>query len=249
MLVLVVGVTIVAIVAVGTITWRLSGPFLEQLFSAVEGVNLGNKSYNYNFQVPDPKLEDLKESTSSQMVVKVETDDSRFNFNFPIPKVQFTRDLIQHQDSILDDAMAAGYGTEIGGDFGSNIEIDIPYLGIRSEVWEGNGSRDLLKEGFWMHPDSKNLSEGQVILMCYRRFLSPLDPRSCWNLENVETGQKISIAMGDEVFEYIVKDFRLYDIGAPQIYRIEEEDSIKIVAAAPLFQEDKRLVIVAYREN
>lgn len=172
---------------------------------------------------------------------------ANYSYNFPVPPRQETGEdssLGIFQDAILTDAQLAGYGQ--GQGVNSDLFFEVPKIGIKSPVWQGLGSEALLKKGFWVYPGSHPLGQGEMVLLCHRRYFGPYDPRTCWNLDKIVVGDSMAIRKGQQTLNYTVISTAVVDPESAAVYTISDtENFLKIVTCTPLYSNAKRLVVVA----
>ncbi len=263
-------VCIVSLVAIFTIIWRIIANPVREAVAAVNQFLEGEPEYNYNFDVPKTKAENKSESRNQnedngenknktennkeekkEEEVKASDPVIVYDYNFPVSEKpsygQVDQSLLSFPDAIVTDAQLAGYGT--GSDTPQiNMQIIIPRVNVNSPVWQGLGADDLLQKGFWIHPASKTLGEGEVVMLCHRRHFGPYDPRSCWYLDQMQKGDEIYLKYFDTSLKYEVVGINVFEGNDPLIYSINSsEDYIKIVTCTPLYSNTHRIVVLARR--
>lgn len=175
-----------------------------------------------------------------------------YNYNFVVPASNLPKEDVEvlqsFPDAIVQDAVLAGYGQGEDANTQVNLQIRIPKIGVNSPVVQGLGADNLLEQGFWVHPGSFELGEGEVTMLCHRRFFGPYDPRSCWFLDEISKGDEILLDFYDTTLQYKVVGVNVFDGEDPLIYTFnEEKDYIKIVTCTPLYSNEQRLVVLAER--
>lgn len=184
--------------------------------------------------------------------VYFEPDLSRtYDYNFTVPAKDSTNVGAQLQsfpDAIIDDARLAEVSLSGSETPQVNLQIKIPKINVNSPVFQGYGAEDLLDRGFWVHPASGTLGEGEVMMLCHRRHFGPYDPRSCWYLDRILVGDEITVDYYDVTLKYEVVGTNIFEANDPLIYSINTKgDYIKIVTCTPLYSNAQRLVVLAKR--
>lgn len=172
---------------------------------------------------------------------------ANYSYNFPVPTLAAAAENISNgfRDSILNDAQLAGYGQ--GGDVPqSNLTIMIDKIGIKSPVLQGLGGDNLLDLGFWVYPGSYPIGQGEMILLCHRRFFGPYDPRTCWFIDSMTAGDEIVIRNESTEAKYRVISTSIVDDQDGGIYNISDNKNyLKIVTCHPLYSNEQRFVVLA----
>jgi LPXTG-site transpeptidase (sortase) family protein len=255
MIVAIIAVCIVALIAVFSVMWRISGGVISRTINSFNRyVKIQN--LDYNFKVPEAKAvepeptEEPNDSETDSEEEPAPTPVPQYNYNFSIPFFETDRNLFRLEDGILSDAKTLGMATRSNELTTIPYQVQIPKIALASLVSSGLGESDLLQKGFWLHPDSKDLLTGEAIFLCHRQFFSPNDRRSCWFLDKLEIGDKIYITnLTSELFEYEIISVVLKDVSASnldEIYTVSgTETTLKIVSSAPLNSSDKRIVVTA----
>lgn len=271
-------VSLITFIAIFNIIWGIVAQPLNDALGSVSYF-LRTQNVDYNFEVPassntqvqiiqeDTKVSDLNNTATtvqqqpennqnvtpiSDEEVKSEQPNIEVNYNFAVPPVNTNNAAINFEsypDAILTDAMLAGYGSGSGTPQ-VNLQIIIPKIGVNSPVLQGLGADDLLERGFWTYPGSYTLGEGEVVMLCHRRYFGPYDPRSCWFLDKVAKGDEIIMKYADVSLKYEIVGVNVFDANDPLIYSISDtDDYIKIVTCTPLYSNTQRLVVLAKRAN
>jgi len=269
-------VSLVTFIAIFNIIWGIIAQPLNDALGSI-GYFLRTQNIDYRFQVPTAQSntnntqkidtsnvnqEPQDEFTEKPIELEEEIDiintsettavDSNrvVDYNFVVPKENINNAAINFEsypDAIINDAVLAGYGS--GNDTPQvNLQIIIPKIGVNSPVLQGLGADDLLEKGFWIYPGSNTLGEGEVVMLCHRRYFGPYDPRSCWFLDKLAKGDEIVMRYTDTSLRYEVVGVNVFDGDDPLIYSISDsEDYIKIVTCTPLYSNAQRLVVLAKR--
>jgi LPXTG-site transpeptidase (sortase) family protein len=198
--------------------------------------------------------EPQNEEPEVQPIPTINVAKLTLNYNFAIPAARenpITKsEFIGFSDAILDDALLAEFGNS-GGDneiAQPDLRIRIPKISIDSPVYQGLGADHLLKLGFWIYPGSYGLGEGEVVMLCHRRYWGPYHPHSCWFLDKVAVGDEIFMNYNGQDLTYRIAGVNVFDAQDPLIYTISEKgDYIKIVTCTPLYSNKQRLVVLAER--
>lgn len=267
-------VCLVSLIAIFTLVWKIIANPVRETVNAVNEFLQGEPEYDYNFDVPEADAESKNKGKSEsedktendkdekrQEEAKVEENKEAeektpdpvivYDYNFPVPEkpanAEIDQALLSYPDAIVTDAQLAGYGT--GTDTPQiNMQIIIPRINVNSPVWQGLGANDLLQKGFWVHPASSTLGQGEVIMLCHRRYFGPYDPRSCWFIDQMQKGDEIYLKYFDSSLRYEVVGVNVFEGDDPLIYSINTtEDYIKLVTCTPLYSNTNRIVVLARR--
>jgi LPXTG-site transpeptidase (sortase) family protein len=250
---LVLIVCTISLVAVGVSLWRLIGPGVSE-FANVLGLSIKISNLNYNFNVPVAQIVEVTSSETSLSVESSSTSSTptvpalNYNFNIPEPVVQVASSTSTYgfEDAILSDAELAGYGS--GEVTYTELRIKIPKISVDSPIVQGLGGEGL-KQGFWVYPSSNQIGNGEMILLCHRRYFGPNDPRSCWYIDQVSEGDEIFVSKGDNTLKYSVVGTHSYSGSDSTIYTISDDNYIKIVTCHPLGSSTERFVVLAKLVN
>jgi len=258
MVIVVLIVSIASLYVVGSSLWRTISPGLYEA-TDVLGLSLNLANANYNFEVPE-EIETVEDPTENEepQVLGSSDDTSEdgdgiippeenfmHNFNFPIPEPESDpyADLTGVEDSIVEDALQAGYTEDNPS---QKLTLEIPILGFASTTLQNLPADITLQNGLLEHPNSSKLGEGEVILMCYRRYHHPEDPRSCLYLSELESGDHMQITYRNQDLNYVVVGIDIVSASNTSIYQANEDhDYIKLITAHPFLTDNQRLVILA----
>lgn len=266
---IIIAVLIVCTISLVAIAGSLFNIFAPVVNGALEfvGWNVKLANVNYNFTVPKLAANTTTSTSTTTTTPTVTTTSSadsilyttnriipaNYSYNFPIPpKPRDDSDpaTVGFEDAILQDAELAGYGK--GKDVVAlDMIIQIPKIHVNSPVVQGLGSKDLLHKGFWIYPSSKPIGQGEVIMLCHRRYFGPYDPRSCWNLDKLGKGDQIYLKAGkNKTLTYRVISTNVFDGGDETIYiTSDSENYLKLVTCTPLYSSAQRLVVLAKLEE
>ncbi|BCX14018.1 MAG: hypothetical protein KatS3mg085_550 [Candidatus Dojkabacteria bacterium] len=206
------------------------------------------------------KLKQDIQSESPQITPNIEETNhespiEQLNYNFEVPENNLPSEQNEFEDTslqnlpdeIVNDAIFAEQQFQ-AGTTQINMQIKIPKIGVDAPVVQGFGASELLKIGFWVHPASYNLGQGEFVLLCHRRYFGPNHPKSCWYLDKLEIGDEISFDLFGEKLTYNVVGTNVFDSNDPVIYTMSPyNDYVKIVTCHPLYSNEQRLVVLAER--
>lgn len=125
----------------------------------------------------------------------------------------------------------------------------IPRLNVRTSVIEGIDGEKAIHEGAWLYPNSYE-GDGEKILLGHRRFWGADDPRSFWNLDQLQGGDKIfySDSKGT-VYSYAVKSVAVRNAGDLSTLKPSKENIIKVISCSTADgsagSSEKRIVVIA----
>jgi LPXTG-site transpeptidase (sortase) family protein len=270
---LILAVCTLSLVAIVSVILQIIGPGLQS-FAAFFGEQVQASNVQYNFEVPE-RRNVVVQAPEAPVETEVATEaialgdweissdlgsqvahvdysvptPTSVNYNFPVPaldeQIIADTEVSGFEDAILNDAVLAGYGE--GTRAQTNIKLKIPKLDVNAYIYQGLGGGDELRKGFWAYPTSKPFGQGDLILLCHRRYFGTNDPRSCWYLDKLEKGDKMKVTRGDANLNYEVVGVNVFEPTDPRIYTISNDDYLKIVTCTPLGISTHRLVILAKR--
>jgi LPXTG-site transpeptidase (sortase) family protein len=196
-------------------------------------VTLFESKSNFNFAIPTveaekPKQEEVKveekqktdEQTSEEKVN--EAYKKTYDFNFAIPD---EKKLPQMKS------------------------IQIPSIKYNSPIIISNNGDSAIDFGAWFYPSSHPL-EGESIFLCHRRFFKSFDPKSCWNLNKVKSGDDLFIKFSDgSQANYKVETVAVAKGTDMNIYNTGTDQKIKLISCAKsngkIGSADYRIVVIA----
>lgn len=254
-IIVVLVVCTVSLVAIGSSLWNIVSPGINAFFNFV-GLNVRLATVDYNFQVPvgtgggqsQSSTSSSTTSSSGSSVPPPNVVPANYSYNFPVPPLTDNGSAAVSglRDAILTDAQLAGYGT--GTDTPTTeLIVNIPKIKVTSPVLQGLGGDDLLDRGFWVYPSSKPIGQGELIILCHRRFFGPYDPRTCWNLDKLVPGDEVYLkGSADVTLTYKIIAVNELPGTDPTIYNASDtENYLKIVTCHPLYSDVNRLVVLA----
>jgi len=263
-------VCVISLIAIFNLVWQIIGEPVTKVYNSIS-YTFYIQNLNYNFHVPQIDAIQIEENANNQSTSNTQTDENNtnnseekkntddinqkelpdYNFNFEVPSspnVSDDNELQSFPDAILNDAKLADFVGEETTQ--TNLQIIIPKIEVNSLVLQGKDSTKLLQQGFWIYPSSKALGEGEVLLLCQRRYFGKYDPRSCWFLDKLLRGDEIIVNIENYQLTYRVTGVNTFIENDPLIYAISEaDDYIKIITSAPLSGNTHRLVVLAERVN
>lgn len=266
-------VSIISFIAIFNIIWGIIAQPIHEVSLSI-AYFFRTQNIDYNFEVPasnstqviqetpteqnttanptntQPNTTAETSTTQTETPVIQNSEVKDINYNFKVPEKNTNDASVNFEsytDAILSDAQLAGYGS--GNDTPQiNLQIVIPKIGVNSPVLQGLGADDLLERGFWTYPGSYTLGEGEVVMLCHRRYFGPYDPRSCWFLDKLSKGDEIIMKYAESTLKYEIVGVNVFEGDDPLIYSISgSDDYIKIVTCTPLYSNSQRLVVLAKR--
>ncbi|HNQ31506.1 MAG TPA: sortase [Candidatus Woesebacteria bacterium] len=120
----------------------------------------------------------------------------------------------------------------------------MPQIGVDSLVVEGIGP-DVLDKGLWRRPNSSTPDKGGNTVITGHRFLYSSGPKTFYNLDKVQIGDKFFL-----FWEGVEYDYEVVDIFVVEPDQIEIEDNtpeplLTLYTCTPLWSSAQRLVIRA----
>lgn len=125
----------------------------------------------------------------------------------------------------------------------------IPIIGIDVEIVEGE-DESALSRGAWREPGTGVPGEDENTVISGHRFLfRPPNNKTFYLLDKLAIGDEIIIYWEGSEYDYLVTGN--YEIEPEEVSILEkgEEQKLTLYTCAPLFSEDKRLVIEARPVN
>lgn len=260
--VFIIGVVIIVVtislIAVLYFIWQLISPPLVAFVEQVQyGISVNQANYNFPFPgyndsypVSDSKVF----KANNYAVLKAKRDRimaflQNPDYNFKYSNWQNTQSsplltMIGEADDLLTPEQS-----EIVKDatinYQNDLDLYISKIGLRAELIYGR-EEDLAERGLWVLPGSAPLGEGVTILLCQRRFLSPADPRSCWNLDDLEIGEGMLLEKNKQV----VGNYQVtatYTTSTTDIlpYSTEGNPMIRIITPHPIGDNQRRYIVEA----
>jgi len=171
-------------------------------------------NYGYNFVIPDTnKVEEAPTESVKEPEV-------------PQPQAEPVKEEILSEEQVTFALNTNAEESKIGN-------VVIPKIDVNSPVFSGANGTKLMDQGFWYYPSSYVPDKGEVILICHRRFFAQNDPRSCWDLNLLKSGDLIQInnTSGQPV-RYLVSDVSVKDTQDVDIFSVSEDKILKIVSCS-----------------
>lgn len=212
------------------------------------------QTYDYNFQIPQGtvKAEEVNNPITQEQTPAQNNNQNGNNepkpFELPNVSDEEISQLKRLTDYILFDAKKLGYGL---GQETSQVRftLEIPKLKVISPAISGTDSNNLLEKGFWITPDSKLGDNGEIVLLCYRRFFGAYDPKSCFFLDKFSQGDELNIKTSQTTIKYSVVGINVFNENDPLIYMASDNNYLKIVAVEPIDGNNQRIVVLAKKAN
>lgn len=246
-------VSIIALIAIGNIIWRIVSPGVAIVVTEVSNLVKVSR-LDYNFQIPEkrepvtqaPPDESTPALTPEEQVVF----DMDLDYDFEIPSYDPSRIVLGVNNFFEEIYTDYEFGPErINEDSNRNILISIPRLSIKSPVYITPKDSIALKFGFWMHKSSYKLNEGEMVFLCTRRYFDNTDPRSCYYINYLAQNDSISLEFNGETFNYKVDQVERINQDYEQIYNniSSDKNKLKIVSTGALDLGRGRIVVYATR--
>lgn len=252
MVLIVLAVSIVALVAIGNIVWRIVSPGVNQIVAEVSSVVRINR-LNYNFELP-PRVEITQESntetTTNNTPQEVITEQAQANLNYnfsidPQPNTTIVKGVPNFFEELYAD-------TELGPiriqeESNKNIIIDIPKLSVSSPSYQTPDGKSALKFGFWLHRSSFPFGQGELAFLCNRRFFDSNDPRSCYYLNFLNINDQIVLEFAGERVTYKINKITSYKSDYSEIYNsiTEDPNQLRLVSTLETDSGRGRVVFIA----
>jgi LPXTG-site transpeptidase (sortase) family protein len=201
----------------------------------------------------EPEQNVKGEATLQPLTFKHKSTIETVNSNFEIPSEisnvkAATTD--NNETNALDNEIQNSNSTNtvVVESMGVNTLV-IPRLNVRTSVIEGVDGEKAIHEGAWLYPNSYE-GEGEKIFLGHRRFWGADDPRSFWNLDQLQAGDTIhySDAKGI-VYNYEVKSVVVRNAGDLSTLKPSKENIIKVISCSTADgtagSSEKRIVVIA----
>lgn len=195
-------------------------------------VSILPQRYDYNFSIP----EDI--SVSEQLGTSEVSDPASKN---------------SLADDIQDQATGAVYNYNFAIPhprmYPAIRSIQIPSINYDSPVIVSDDANAGIDLGAWYYP-SKHPFEGEAIFLCHRRFFKENDPKSCWNLDKVDSGDFVYLNFSNgEQFTYQVRSIAVTTGKDISIYHSGDEPYLKLISCAKengrIGSDSHRIVLIA----
>jgi len=255
MVLIIFTVSIIALVAIGNIVWKIISPGVNLAITEVSNVIRVNR-LDYNFEIPArrnaPVIEQKPPENNQTAELSPEQEsvaNMNLNYSFSIP--QKSDSFIAGSTNFFEEIYSdVNYGPQrVTEESNKNFVITINKLEINSPVYIAPQSNPALKFGFWMHKSSYSFNQGELVFLCTRRFFDNTDPRSCYYLNLLEINDQLSIEFGGEKASYKITRTEYFKDNYDQIYNniSENKSSLKIVTTGTVDTGRGRLVLTATR--
>ncbi len=242
-------VSIIALIAIGNIIWRIISPGVNTVVAEVSNLIRVNR-LDYNFPIP-PKKEPIVQSTNPDALTveqqKVLDMNLNYNFAFSTENKNLIVSGVENFFEEINDDYKLG-PTRQTGEVKENYLIRIPKISLNSPVYRDNKAESL-KFGIMQHKSSYNLGEGEVTVLCLRRHFNNNDPRSCYFMDLLNLNDEIYLKDGEEEVRYKVTKLEFINNNYENIYNsiTDNKDTIKIVTSGAIDSGKGRLVVTAQR--
>lgn len=255
MVIVIFAVSIIALVAIGNIIWKIISPGVNLAITEVSNVIRINR-LDYNFEIPirrdvvvivtpEPDKSEPVVLTAEQQAVA----DMPLNYSFFIPNK--TEDFIPGSNNFFEEIYSdVNIGpVRVTEESNKNFVINISKIKVNAPVYIAPESSLALKFGFWMHKSSYAYNQGELVFLCTRRFFDNTDPRSCYYLNLLEIGDKIGLEFNGEKSTYRITKLEYFKENFEQIYNNISTDKniLKLVTTGTVDTGKGRLVITANR--
>lgn len=120
----------------------------------------------------------------------------------------------------------------------------IPKIGGDGELYEGNGTSALAK-GFWRRPKSSTPNKGGNTVIVAHRFLYTSGPKTFYNLDKMEVGDRFAIYWEGVEYNYEVYDISIVPPTATEIEGDTVDPIVTLYTCTPIWTAKDRLVVKA----
>lgn len=120
----------------------------------------------------------------------------------------------------------------------------IPQIGVDSVVVEGIGP-DVLDRGLWHRPNSSTPDKGGNTVITGHRFLYSSGPKTFYNLDQIQLGDKFFMYWKGKEYDYEVVDIFIVEPDQIEIEDNSPEPLLTLYTCTPLWTATQRLVVRA----
>lgn len=120
----------------------------------------------------------------------------------------------------------------------------IPSAGIDAPILEGD-SASVLNDGLWRRPHTSTPDKGGNTVITGHRFMYTSGPKTFYNLDQVEVGQKILLFWNGKEYDYEVYEKKVVEPQDTSIEQATSSDIITLYTCHPLWTSKQRLVVRA----
>ena len=150
------------------------------------------------------------------------------------------------QKSIIDTLIGVGEDAKASDlrPIPSENTLFIPQIGADGKVFEGN-SNATLNKGFWRRPKSSTPDKGGNTVIVAHRFLYTAGPKTFYNLDKMEVGDKFALYWEGKEYNYEVFEVTIVAPTAVEIEGYSDEAMVTLYTCTPLWTAKDRLVVKA----
>ncbi len=227
---LVLVVCTISLILVGTYTWQLIAPAFQSV-GDVFGTFVKRTTASYNFLIPE---RDTVEPFAT-------------NYNFKISDnqlINYDEKIVGRQSSLVDQIA----NTTSSAEYAKQIEgyLRIPSIGITSPIYSGVDIDSIMNRGVFLFPDPSSSNFTKTLLICQRAAVPPIKAGSCWNIDQVESGDEIFVEFGYVTNHYQAISVNFFPSNEPGLLSIPVgENVLKIVSNHPVDGDNFRIVVLA----
>ncbi len=185
-------------------------------------INISPK-YNYNFAIPE---EDSTDNKVEQIEIAVQDNSShtKVNYNFSIPDIN---QMLPRPSS-----------------------IQIPAIGYNSPIIFSDDVNTGIDNGAWFYPTSHHPFMGESIFLCHRRFFKKYDPKSCWYLDKLQSGDMLYLNYENGMqSSYKITSISVSKSDDINIYQTSSQRIIKLISCSKengqIGSDSHRIIIIA----
>lgn len=249
----------ISLIAVLYFFWQLVGPPLGKLIDTVQYGLTVNQS-NYNFAYPGlsqttairseykgskPNNYSRNMRRLKQVLAFLERPD--YSFDYPDSENTLSSPRVRlsgRTDELFSPSIRQEFNNR-STTYESGLKVVIGDR-ITGDLIAGYDYAEIMKRGFWIVPGSLPVSEGGVIITCYRRYLLPLYPQSCWDIDLIKVGDEIIIYKGEDIRQkYVVSNIENANTTNSSIYSANTGNTLKIITSDPIGSQTQLIVITA----
>ncbi|MBE2280692.1 MAG: hypothetical protein IAE91_09900 [Ignavibacteriaceae bacterium] len=249
MVIVIFVVSIIALIAIGNIIWRIISPGVNIAVTEISNYIRINR-LDYNFEIPEKKEPVVNSSANNEELTAEQQAIINLDLNYNF-EVASTPEEVEGSTNFFEE-IYSDYKLgprRIVEESNKNLVLTIPKIKINSPVYQTPESSLALKFGFWLHSSSYKFNEGELVLLCTRRYFDSTDPRSCYYIDRLRVNDELSVEFKGERAYYKITEIKKIYSNFEDIYNNISSDANRliIVSTAEIDSGRGRLVILANR--
>jgi len=120
----------------------------------------------------------------------------------------------------------------------------IPKIGVDADIYQGG--IESLSKGLWLLPGTSTPDQGSnTVISAHRWLYLPPDPRTFYNLDKMEIGDRFTIQWQGAEYTYEVYEIKIVNPEQVEILDATKDPIVTLFSCTPLYSTEKRLVVRA----